>query len=693
MTSAPLHDWQTAEYLADLLTHPADLPSTLAQVLHVVLNALNRESAALFVKPLADGASPFWIPHHIPLSLQPQLENLASPLSFFAQDLLKHPGIRPAGHSLEVDEAFPVSFGDETLAVLLLWGGPLTAEDRSRCQALLRPVGRALYTHKLRQTISNDGHTLPALQALIHAYTTAHDPHLLQRQYLQSLQMIFQAREALLFLLDDHNPRLVIQKHLDPNGNWEERATLDMGHAFIVPSGQEPQAPEAATPSADQIISWLSTSMGSPIQNIVSSLLISNRSPVGMAVLVDPQLDDSDPYRRSLLQLTSSLLAHAIVSQRQLLNLKITIADLEASRWEIIHSRNTLRTFFDSIPTSVYIIDRNYVLISVNLKRSQRVGRHPSELVGRKCYEQFYHRMDPCPGCRAMETFASAVITSRYAREWYDQERFVEWEITTFPIQEHTNLPHQVILFEEDVTEKRTLEASLIQAEKLSAVGQLAAGVAHEINNPLSAIIANSQMLLRDIPSTDRDLVESLKLIETAGVRASQVVTNLLGIARKEKKYEFELLDLNETIRGALSLVHHEVVQRAIEVKLDLQEDMPELMASRHHLQGVWINLIINGIDAIDHPDGQIKITSRYRDGEFRVMITDNGKGIPQEQLSKIFEPFFTTKAAGKGTGLGLSVCLRVIKEHRGNILVDSQPGVGTTFTILLPDRLPAGKN
>jgi two-component system NtrC family sensor kinase len=307
-------------------------------------------------------------------------------------------------------------------------------------------------------------------------------------------------------------------------------------------------------------------------------------------------------------------------------------------------------------------------------------------LVGKKCYEQLYNRSDPCPACRVMETITSANITSRFSREWLDPDKFIEWEITTFPIQEKNNLPHQVIIFEEDVTEKRNLEANLIQSEKLAAVGQLAAGVAHEINNPLAAIIANAQILLREMRNGDPDTLDAIRLIETAGIRASQVVSNLLSIARKEKKYEFELLSLNETITGALSLVHHEVVNHSIEILTDLQEEMPEIVASKNHIQGVWINMIVNSIDAIDKENGRITISSRYVDHEFRIVITDNGKGIPEDQLTRIFEPFYTTKVAGKGTGLGLSVCLRVIKEHQGSIQVESQAGKGSRFTIILPD-------
>ncbi|HMD90074.1 MAG TPA: ATP-binding protein, partial [Anaerolineaceae bacterium] len=313
-------------------------------------------------------------------------------------------------------------------------------------------------------------------------------------------------------------------------------------------------------------------------------------------------------------------------------------------------------------------------------------NHHPKDLVGKKCYIELFSRSNPCPGCRVFETFNTGTTTIRSSREWQDQEKHTDWEITTFPIQDDTQLPHQVIIFEVDVTEKRSLETNLIQSEKLAAVGQLAAGVAHEINNPLAAIIANAQILQRELPEANPETKESLKLIETAGLRASQVVSNLLGLAYKEKKYEFESFSLNETIESALSLVKYGMTNRSIKVELELGEAMPEIIASKSHLQGVWINLIINSMDAIQRPDGKISIKSSYDNKEFRVTIADNGKGIPREQLSRIFEPFFTTKSAGKGTGLGLSVCMSVIKEHLGDIQVESQAEQGTKFTVILPD-------
>ncbi len=263
----------------------------------------------------------------------------------------------------------------------------------------------------------------------------------------------------------------------------------------------------------------------------------------------------------------------------------------------IQNSRNTLLTFFDSIPASVYIIDRNFFLISINLRRSGRLNKHPSVLVGKKCYQQLFNRESPCPACRVLETLQSGLSTNRTTRERDNQGYFKEWEITTFPIQETDHPPQRVIVFEEDVTEKKNLEANLIQSEKLASVGHLAAGVAHEINNPLAAIIANAQLIKRDIPK-DSDYYGSVELIETAGLRAAQVVSNLLNLARKEENYEFELLSLNDTIRSALTLVNHEIKSHSIDIQLDLDESIPPMMASENHLQGVWINMIVNGIDS-----------------------------------------------------------------------------------------------
>lgn len=351
----------------------------------------------------------------------------------------------------------------------------------------------------------------------------------------------------------------------------------------------------------------------------------------------------------------------------------------------IQNSRNTLLTFFDSIPASVYIVDQAFTLISVNLSRSGRLNKHPSVLVGKKCYEQLFHRTGPCPACRVMETFTGGTITNRTRRERDESGRAVEWEITTFPIQEPGQSPHRAIVFEEDVTEKRNLEANLIQSEKLASVGQLAAGVAHEINNPLAAIIANAQLIKRDLPQ-DHEHYSSVELIEMAGQRAAQVVNDLLSLARKDDHDEFELISLNENIRSALTLVSHEAKNHSVSIKLDLDDEIPLITASGYHLQGVWINLIMNGIDSIDQRDGKIIISTRYISGEFRIVVEDNGRGIPRENLPRIFEPFFTTKETGKGTGLGLSVCYRVVKEHQGTLAVESQPGEGTRFLISLPD-------
>jgi two-component system NtrC family sensor kinase len=284
--------------------------------------------------------------------------------------------------------------------------------------------------------------------------------------------------------------------------------------------------------------------------------------------------------------------------------------------------------------------------------------------------------MDALNGIPSVRTFS----------ELGPNQTFIHWEVTTVPVREHSNIINQVIVFEEDVTEKWILEANLIQSEKMASIGQLAANVAHEINNPLAAIIANAQLLRRDLSDADENTLDALRLIETAGDRAAKIVSNLLESARRDKHHEFEEVALNETILDSISLLRYEFNKRAVAVQLDLAENLPPLFANKNQLKGVWINLLNNALGAIDSEQGEITISTRYRNKEFYLVFSDNGKGILPEHQGRIFEPFFTTKEAGKGTGLGLSVSMQVIKEHHGDIQFESMPGKGTKFIIIMPE-------
>jgi two-component system NtrC family sensor kinase len=303
--------------------------------------------------------------------------------------------------------------------------------------------------------------------------------------------------------------------------------------------------------------------------------------------------------------------------------------------------------------------------------------------VGRCCYEALFGRISPCPECRVAETMQNAKSATRALRLAETGGEAKEWEISTYPILDDAGGVAQVVLFEADVTERHHLEANLAQSEKLAAVGQLAAGVAHEINNPLTAVIANAQLMQRSLPP-DSEMQESVELILIAGSRAAQVVRNLLDFARKEQ-YRFDRTEINETIRKTLELVQHEVVSRSIVVKFDPDPDLPRIMASGDHLQGVWLNLVLNAFDALAGEPGEIRVSTRHQDRVVQVMIEDTGKGIPADILPRIFEPFFTTKLPGQGTGLGLSVCHQIIKQHNGQILAESEIGRGTRFTVTLP--------
>lgn len=239
---------------------------------------------------------------------------------------------------------------------------------------------------------------------------------------------------------------------------------------------------------------------------------------------------------------------------------------------------------------------------------------------------------------------------------------------------------------ENEMHERKRLEKVMLQSEKMVAVGQLAGGVAHEINNPLGIILGFAQSVGKRIQAGD-PLEMPLKTIEREAMRCTQLVRDLLTFSRAEKT-EKEWVDLQEAIEGALSLVLAQSRVKGIELKRDLEANIPKVKANRVHIQQIVINLCNNAIDAMP---GKGVLTIRMKHASLdktkgiRLDVEDTGQGIPEEIKSQIFNPFFTTKEVGRGTGLGLSLVYEIVQKHQGQITLDSKVGKGTTFHVFLP--------
>lgn len=260
------------------------------------------------------------------------------------------------------------------------------------------------------------------------------------------------------------------------------------------------------------------------------------------------------------------------------------------------------------------------------------------------------------------------------------QTRMVQ--VTLAPFVSTSSLSAGTLLIFDDVTEKTRLESQLLQAEKLSSIGLFAAGIAHEVNTPLTGISSYVQMLIKETAKDDPRL-DVLKRIEQQTFRASDIVNNLLNFARVQDT-DFQEINLNSLVAETVSLLEHPMRKARVEVQMDLDASLPSTVGNGGKLQQVFMNLFLNARDAMPE-GGDLRIATRYRESMLVVEVEDSGQGISKDHIKKIYDPFFTTKEVGKGTGLGLSVSYGIIQEHSGRISVDSRPGRGTVFTLELP--------
>jgi len=309
------------------------------------------------------------------------------------------------------------------------------------------------------------------------------------------------------------------------------------------------------------------------------------------------------------------------------------------------------------------------------LPRWQAVGRSLSEVFPAAFVEEFY-RVRQNPGIHNLYKFRLGTPTG--------EQRVVNVAIAPLVTRKFSVVGRLIIM--DDITERMELEAQLSQSDKLSSIGLLAAGVAHEVNTPLAVISSYAQMLSKQLQS-DPGKVSLLEKITKQTFRASEIVNNLLNFSRTTGT-EFSEVDLNKVISDTLALLEHQFKVAQVKVDSDLYLGLPFIQGNAGRLQQVFLNLFLNAKDAM--PGGGMLQIATSNGESVSVSVSDTGVGIAQEHIQRIYDPFFTTKTAPKegqnrGTGLGLSVTYGIIQEHAGKIRVESRPGEGTTFTLDFP--------
>jgi two-component system NtrC family sensor kinase len=335
---------------------------------------------------------------------------------------------------------------------------------------------------------------------------------------------------------------------------------------------------------------------------------------------------------------------------------------------------------FSAVTDLLVFINRDCRVQRVNQAVMDFFTMSEEDILGQKCYRLFYGRESKCNPCLADQVFRTQKTAYLQSRTRYNRVL----DIFAYPAYTGDNEPYGVTYYAKDVTR-------FVDSIKFVSMGEMSAGVAHELNSPLTAIVGNSQLLLRETdPSSPH--YQLIKDIRNSGMRCQRIIQNLLTFSRQEE-YTFEEINLNKVVESALSLLSYQIEKSNIDLVVKLAPELPLLLGNEQGLEQVIINLLLNAKDAIESKallegngeKGKIVIETCSSGKVVAVHVRDNGSGIDDEDLPHVFNPFFTTKRVGRGTGLGLSVSLGIAQSHGGVIDVDSAAGKGSTFSLILP--------
>lgn len=353
--------------------------------------------------------------------------------------------------------------------------------------------------------------------------------------------------------------------------------------------------------------------------------------------------------------------------------------DLQAGGDELAREKAKLDAIVQGVGVGLSLIDRDHRILWANKVLKQMVGAS-DDLVGQYCYRICWGRDAVCDGCPSASVIATGQesLAERVRLTPNGQQQHLQ--IVAWPVRDPSGTVTHTLELIQDVTERVRLQAEVQQSAKLAAVGELAGGVAHEINNPTGIILATSTHFLSRAPT---ELREPLALIASNAERISYVTQALLRFSRRSEG-DRKPLALNQVVEDCIPLLRQRVGRR-IQMSVELTPSLPWVVANGNEIQQILINLVNNACDAMSD-GGSLSIITRTRGTDkVAIEVTDTGHGIDPRNLDQIFTPFFTTKPAGSGTGLGLAISQRIAMAHGGHISAQSSPGRGATFIVELP--------
>ena len=358
-------------------------------------------------------------------------------------------------------------------------------------------------------------------------------------------------------------------------------------------------------------------------------------------------------------------------------------------------SKQQLETTFDAITDPICAIDRNFIIQRINKSYAALVKQSIHAVLGKPCHLVFWGHSAPCDNCPALKTFERGRVTSGYRAVKEQGPDVRHYEISTYPVLDSDATVVNAIEYIRDTTDSHSLNEQLIRSEKLAGIGVMTAGIAHEMNNPLSGIagIAANMLAMPAKYGLNEKGTERMQMVLESSQRATTIMQDLLNLSRKRTQ-QVRDTDLNSLLQKTVDAIHIKGIQ-CLHKEYALDPVLPLIPCDPSRIEQVLINLISNAVQSIEQKrmlmaeehrpyNGTVWFSTRRYGKNIRLSISDNGCGIPPALHRKIFDPFFTTREPGQGTGLGLSICQKIIEEHQWRLSLESQND-RTVFIITAP--------